>query len=894
MDFAISNGGDNTVYIYLGNGDGTFQTPEVLFTQGQSPVSITTASLRNNGHLDLILADADSGQVETFLGNGDGTFLRGTAVDVGPMPTFVTTGDFNKDGHVDIVVGLTEYLQLQPLFEVLEGDGKGNFPTGITGPGYQPPSGLDWEAPVPASSIAVGDLNNDGFPDVVVSLGVLETGISYLNQGGNNFSTISTFSPADGLVTATLADMDGDGCLDAVQATAGGFITIAKGTCDGNFQEQGPSGVAGEVDDTLQILDVNGDGKLDVIGSSSAEFDGELTVLGLAGDLWGGYHVTVMKGDGKGDLSNAVTYVVPQRSLALVAADLRSTGYPDIVALTDGSGANGTATTLLNDGTGAYGNPQGSSEEIYPEPGPVPVDLNGDGKTDVLALQVDPNYYLTSLLSDGTGKLSAPIRTQLPNTLYASNIYTGDFRHVGKQDALLASSYNGSLTYLSGNGDGSFGTPVSLPAAGATIAVGDLNNDGKLDFAAIGKTLDIFLGNGDGTFNHLAASLSMPSLQTTEPAQLFIGDFNHDGKMDLLAGYEGNAGSVASGDDLYLFAGNGDGTFQSPTLLFSHFGPAAVADLNHDGYLDLIQARDPANNIGLSQVNSSAESIPAAVTVYLGQPNGTYKPTTYPLPGTLDDFLYSSPVTIGDINGDGIPDIAIRFFSANYDLVPSIAILQGLGNGSFAVIPNSQHAVTLNEPIILSTFLGGPATDMLVYALAAPSIDIIPAAPAPPLNIAFQSSPMVTTSGTAVVTLTLPTTSAETVSLSSSDPAITMPASVSFNTGEQQQRFNFTLNQGYDSTHLLALSAIDPSGYTATAFVQKPNPSTTATVTLAVDDPNGLLLNGELSIVPGQISTFDLHWMSKGGYQGTFALCVQGTSEITAVHVAAHFERTQR
>jgi hypothetical protein len=153
----------------------------------------------------------------------------------------------------------------------------------------------------------------------------------------------------------------------------------------------------------------------------------------------------------------------------------------------------------------------------------------------------------------------------------------------------------------------------------------------------------VFLGNGDGTFNHLVASLTMPSVSTT-PAQLFVGDFNHDGKPDLLAAYNANLGS---GDNLYLFVGNRDGTFQSPTLLFSHFGPLAVADLNHDGYLDLVQARDPANNIGLLQVNSAAETIPAAVTVYLGQPGGTYKSTTYPLPGVLSIDLYASQLAIG-------------------------------------------------------------------------------------------------------------------------------------------------------------------------------------------------------------------------------------------------------
>ncbi|MGB6804538.1 MAG: VCBS repeat-containing protein, partial [Candidatus Sulfotelmatobacter sp.] len=67
MDFAVSNGGDNTIYVFLGNGDGTFKVPEILYTQGQSPNWITAVTLRKNGPADLAVTDGDSNTVEVFL-----------------------------------------------------------------------------------------------------------------------------------------------------------------------------------------------------------------------------------------------------------------------------------------------------------------------------------------------------------------------------------------------------------------------------------------------------------------------------------------------------------------------------------------------------------------------------------------------------------------------------------------------------------------------------------------------------------------------------------------------------------------------------------------------------------------------------------------------------------
>ena len=146
MDLAISNGGDNTIYVYQGNGDGTLAVPEVLYTTGQSPVWLAAAQLRVGGHLDLIAVDGDSQEVEVFAGNGNGTFKPSSVVaTLSQIPTFVLTGDFNWETRL----------------QIFQGNGDGTFTA----------NGIPYQLPAYDRPVLGGDYRSVGVTDLLDLVG---------------------------------------------------------------------------------------------------------------------------------------------------------------------------------------------------------------------------------------------------------------------------------------------------------------------------------------------------------------------------------------------------------------------------------------------------------------------------------------------------------------------------------------------------------------------------------------------------------------------------------------------------------------------------------------------------------------------------------------------------
>jgi hypothetical protein len=163
LDLVVSNTTSNTVAVFLGNGDGTFQGPILLSTDA-NPATVAVADL-GNGAADLVVACNNNGQpggfVDVFLGNGDGTFQTPMSFPAGVNPFDVVLGKFSGSGYYDAVV--SNFNPSNPNFLInyvtlLRGTGVGTFGAPVQVQQTSAPVGL-----------AVADFNSDGLPDLAVT-----------------------------------------------------------------------------------------------------------------------------------------------------------------------------------------------------------------------------------------------------------------------------------------------------------------------------------------------------------------------------------------------------------------------------------------------------------------------------------------------------------------------------------------------------------------------------------------------------------------------------------------------------------------------------------------------------------------------------------------------------
>lgn len=222
LDLAVSNSLSNQVAILLGNGDGGFQKP-IRNSAGPSPGDIAVADVNGDGILDLVVANQTSATVSILLGKGDGTFAAPVTYPVAANAVSVQVGDFNQDGNLDLAVG----TQGPTLVDVLFGNGDGTFQPAISSPSVT--------GDLVSGNLTIGDFNQDGLLDVVVS-GFYDVSGNYTSTlavmlqttavGNTPTKTKLTFSPNPSIYgqSVTLA-----GSVTSTSGTPTGVVAIFKG-----------------------------------------------------------------------------------------------------------------------------------------------------------------------------------------------------------------------------------------------------------------------------------------------------------------------------------------------------------------------------------------------------------------------------------------------------------------------------------------------------------------------------------------------------------------------------------------------------------------------------------------------------------------------------------------
>jgi hypothetical protein len=368
---------------------------------------------------------------------------------------------------------------------------------------------------------------------------------------------------------------------------------------------------------------------------------------------------------------------------------------------------------------------------IYDSGGMIPVsvvvaDVNGDGKLDIVVansscVQVDcPAPSIGVLLGNGDGTFRAAV-TYFPGGIQPRSVAVADVNGDGKPDLLMAESCatcsfnNGVVGVMFGKGDGTFESARTYSAGGsspASIAVGDVNGDGKPDlvvtefcgtFACPGNgVVGVLLGNGDGTFKEATTYQSA----AYEAESLTLADVNGDGKLDVvvtnlckdLTCIPHPGPGVVS-----VLLGNGDGTFLAAQTYASGGFDAwslAIADVNGDGKPDLLVANNCFSGDG---------SCGNAVGVLLGNGDGTFQVVQ-----TYDSGGFSAAgIAVGDVNGDGIVDLLVANELPSPGGKATIGVLLGRGDGTFEPAQTYDSDGLFASAIAVADLSGNGAPDVV-------------------------------------------------------------------------------------------------------------------------------------------------------------------------------------
>jgi hypothetical protein len=596
---------------------------QMLFPTGVNPRSLTHGDVNGDGKIDLVSANLYSNSVSVLLGNGDGAFQGQRTFATRNSPRFVAVGDVNADGKADLAVA----NESSNSVSVLLGNGDGTFQAQRT-----------YAAGALPQSVAIGDVNGDGPPDLVVAANTSGSVGVLLGNGNGTFQAQKTF--AAGVPSGvTLGDVNGDGHPDIVATDYNGdSVSVLLGIGDGTFEPRRIFATRSSPR-AVVVADLNGDGQLDIVANTNS----------------GG--VSVLLGNGDGSFQAQKTFATGGSFSSSVAlGDFNGDGKLDIARPAI---QVGFTSVLLGNGDGTFQGRQTFATGNQPNSVTV-ADLNGDGRPD-----------LATVAQYGAGRVSVLLNSGNGNFTGQAYIIEGVAPVVQSIDRAAPSGPSTNASSVT------FAVTLSDVATGADLT----------DFALV-------------TTGDVSATLSAIS-GTARTYTVTVSGITGAGNLGLKAADNSFTGPVYAIDPVAPFVQPIDRfspvepTTTASSVVFTATFSEAVTGVDA---ADFTLVNSGTTAASLIQVTGSGASYSVTVSGITG--SGTlglklvYNDSIRDLAGNVLPKLgaaaaFQSQATfatgtgprtalIGDVNGDGKPDLAIANRAQN-----SASILLGNGDGTF-------------------------------------------------------------------------------------------------------------------------------------------------------------------------------------------------------------------
>jgi hypothetical protein len=346
------------------------------------------------------------------------------------------------------------------------------------------------------NDVAVGDVNGDGIPDLVLPDHPGNTVTVLLGKGDGTFGSKKDLAAGETPNHVALGELNGDGRLDfAVDNNFAGSVSVFLNQGNATFKRTDYSPGIG-LNTTIALGDLNGDGHLDIV----------------VGD-YSNSKVVVLLNNGDGTFTSKSPFSVPGSNTEVIAlGDLNNDGKLDLAVTYHNSAV---VSVLMGNGNGTFGPGTNYARGAGPQGfGLALGDVNGDGHLDIVAANTQDsnanNSSLSVLLNHGDG-------TFAPHTDYGVGnrpraVALGDLDGDGHLDIISGNEANGDVSVLLGHGDGTFGPKTEYVVGGGAVgvALGDLNGDGKLDAVSA----DASVNEASVLLN--TSSTSLPSLSIAD------------------------------------------------------------------------------------------------------------------------------------------------------------------------------------------------------------------------------------------------------------------------------------------------------------------------------------------------------------------------------------------